>query len=135
MYTDTKIIVRYAETDKMGIVHHSVYPIWYEAARTDFISKAGMKYSEMEKQGLMLPLVELNCRFSLPADYEDELIVRTKIGKLSPVRIMFEYEVFKEGTLINTGSTMHALTNKELKPVNMKKAKPEIYDFLEKLME
>lgn len=135
MYSDTKISVRYAETDKMGIVHHSVYAVWYEAARTDLVKKSGMKYSDMEKQGLMLPLVELNCKFIMPADYEDELIVRAKIGKLTPARIIFEYEVYKGESLINTGSTMHAITNKELRPINLKKENPKIYEFLEKMRE
>ena len=135
MNLDTKIIVRYAETDKMGIVHHSVYPIWYEAARTEFIKKTKMTYSQMEAQGICLPLVELNSRYIMPADYDEELIVRTKIGKLTPVRIVFEYSVYRQGSLINTGSTMHAITNRELKPINLKKENPEMYNLLLSMME
>jgi len=135
MYTESKVVVRYAETDKMGIVHHSVYPIWYELARTEFSREAGFPYSEMEKQGVMNPLVELNCKYIMPADYEDELIVRTSIGKITPARIVFEYEVYKEKLLINTGSTMHAFTGKDLKPINVKKVKPEIYEIFLKAAE
>ena len=135
MYQGSKIIVRYAETDKMGIVHHSIYPVWYEVSRTDFVKELGLQYSEMEKQGVMTPLVEMHSKFIMPADYEDELIVKTKIGKLSPVRIIFEYEVYKDEVLINTGSTMHAITNTELKPINLKKVNEEMYNKLLKMSE
>lgn len=56
MTTETNLIVRYAETDQMGIAHHSVYPIWFEAARTDFLKQAGMSYQSMERSGLLMPL-------------------------------------------------------------------------------
>ena len=131
MYKGSKVIVRYAETDKMGIVHHSVYPIWYELARTEFVKSKGMTYSGMEKEGIKLPLIEMSSKFILPADYEDELIVKVKIEKLTPVRIVFAYEVYKENMLINTGSTMHVITNSELKPINLKKINPKMYEKLE----
>ncbi len=134
MYTGSKVIVRYAETDKMGIVHHSVYPIWYELSRTEFIKEYGLTYTEMERQGIMLPLVEMSARFIMPADYEDELIVKTKIEKLTPVRIVFGYEVYKKGEVINTGSTMHAITNVELRPINLKKVNPKLYYKLEAML-
>ena len=67
MVTESKITVRYAETDKMGIVHHSVYAVWFEVGRTDFIRQAGMPYSVMEQKGIMTPLSSLTCQFYLPA--------------------------------------------------------------------
>ena len=135
MYTESKIIVRYVETDKAGIVHHSVYPIWYEVARTDFAKKAGMSYSQMENRGVLVPLVELNSKYIMPTEYDDELVIKTKIGKMTPARIVFEYEMYKNGKLINTGNTLHAITNKELKPINLKKVHPEIYDVLINMIE
>ena len=95
MISQTKITVRYAETDQMGIVHHSVYPIWYEAARTEAIKKIGMTYSTLEKNGVMIPLVELNCRYIFPAEYEDVLTINVEIAKLTPARIVFNYQIFK----------------------------------------
>ena len=136
MYSESKIIARYAETDKMGIVHHSVYPIWYEVARTDFIKKIiGISYSEFEEMEIMTPLVELNSKYILPADYEDELLVRVYISKLTPARIVFSYEVRKSGEekIINKGFTIHAWVGKDLKPLNMKKKFPNLYEKLEKL--
>ncbi|MCX8130054.1 MAG: acyl-CoA thioesterase [Clostridia bacterium] len=128
--SDTKFIVRYAETDQMGIVHHSNYPVWYEAGRTDFIRKMGMPYSKIEENGILLPLVELKCNYKGAARYEDEVTVKTSIKDFSGVRITFRYEVYKNDDLINSGETMHAWTTKELKPVNIKKLAPEVYNMI-----
>ena len=136
MICKSNITVRYAETDKMGIVHHSVYPIWYEVARTNLSKMAGLSYSDMEKMGVMTPLVSLECKYFLPAYYDDELIVTATVSKLTPARVEFYYEVFKKDLNqkpINTGYTMHALVNKDLKPINTKKLYPEIYSFFEKM--
>lgn len=133
MYTSkTDIVVRYAETDQMGIVHHSNYPIWYEAARTDFIKGIGMSYSDIEKKGYMLPLLELRSCYKGSAKYEDELLVITKIKQISFTRITFYYEIFKksENVLINYGETLHVWTDKTLKPLNMKKCAPDIYSLM-----
>lgn len=134
MYSETKIVVRYAETDKMGIVHHSVYPIWYEQGRTDFIKLADLTYSKIEELGIMLPLVSLTSNFKKPADYEDELIVRTSISKFTPARIEFYYEVYKNNEIINTGTTVHAWVGKDLRPLNLKKNYSEIYSKIETIM-
>ncbi len=137
LMTTTNLIVRYVETDQMGIVHHSVYPIWYEVARTDFGKKAGIPYSQMEEEGLLTPLVELHCKYIRPAHYEEELEIKTRISKLTPVKVEFSYEVFKKGetTPINTGTTLHALVGKDLKPINAKKLHPEIYQVMENCMQ
>lgn len=136
MISETKIIVRYAETDRMGIVHHSVYPIWYEAARTEAIKKIGMTYSSLEKNGIMTPLAELNCKYIFPAEYEDVLTIKVKISKLTPARIVFFYEVYKDGIEkpINTGNTVHAWVGKDLKPINLKRQFPDIYEKVSKLV-
>ena len=69
MHARTKVTVRYAETDRMGIVHHSNYPIWYEIARNDYIKMFGISYTDMENAGVMTPLLNLSCHFGIPADY------------------------------------------------------------------
>ncbi|MCI8482676.1 MAG: acyl-CoA thioesterase [Clostridia bacterium] len=131
MYCESELVVRYAETDQMGIVHHSVYPIWYEIARTDFIKKLGMTYSNIEAMGIMTPLVNLNCHYLRPACYEDILCVRAWISKLTPAKIEFSYEIYKKETLISTGTTLHAWVGKDLKPMNIKKNFPNIYEKLQ----
>ena len=137
MYSETKVEVRYAETDKMGIVHHSVYPIWYELARTKFIKEIGVSYSQMEEMGIMTPLAELSCKYMHPAYYEDILTIRVCISKFTPARVVFNYEVYKEGIEkpINVGSTTHAWVGKNLRPINLKKEFPEIYSKIESMVE
>ena len=137
MISKSIVRVRYAEIDKMGIVHHSVYPIWYELARTDLSKLAGFPYSKMEEDGVLTPLVELNCKYIKPAYYDDELVVTATVSKLTPARIVFYYEVFKDDSdkPINTGYTVHAIVNKDMRPINTKKLFPDIYQTMEKMME
>ena len=137
MIATTKILPRYAETDQMGIIHHSVYAIWYEQARTDFFNKIGMRYNDIEKQGIMTPLVELNCKYKRPAYYNQEVEIQTKIIELTPAKFTLEYNIYdNEKNLINIGKTTLAWANKEtFKIINLKKEKPEMYKKMEELME
>ncbi len=132
--SQTRFVVRYAETDQMGVVHHSNYPIWFEAGRTDFIRKMGLPYSKIEEDGAKLPLLELKCQFKGFARYEDEIIVKTNISEYTASRLVFHYEVFRLGCerAITVGETMHCWTDGNLKPVNIKKFRPEIYNLIEK---
>ncbi len=136
MISKSIVNVRYAETDQMGIVHHSVYPIWFELARTDLSKKANFPYSKMEEQGIMMPLVELNIKYISPAYYDDNLTITATVSKLTPARIVFNYEVYRANLEkpICTGYTVHALTNKELKPINTKKLFPNIYSIFENMI-
>ncbi len=135
MFTaETEFVVRYAETDQMGIVHHSNYPIWFEAGRTDFIKKMGLPYSKVEEMGFMLPLIELKCNYKNAAKYEDNIIVKTQLKEITPVRVVFYYQAFRkdEPVPLATGETYHVWTDKALKPVNIKKHSDEIYQLLKK---
>lgn len=134
MANTTRIVVRYAETDQMGVVHHAVYPIWFEMARTDYIKAAGMSYSEMEKLGVMLPVTGISCRYRIPAKYDDVLSVTVRITRFSPARIEFEYEVRREGEdeILTTGTSAHGFVDsKTFRPLNFKKALPEFYAVME----
>lgn len=135
MRTETQFTVRYAETDQMGIVHHSNYPVWFEAGRTDFFKKIGISYSSIETKGVILPLYEINCKFISPAKYEDEVLVISGIKDITRVRLSFSYQVLNvcSKKLIATGETMHAWTDKDLKPVNAEKNIPDIFAFLNKI--
>ncbi len=134
MHSRTKITVRYAETDKMGIVHHSNYPVWYEVGRSDFIKMFGTSYTEMEENGIMTPLLNLSCRFKQPALYEDELIIRTWVQTITAARIVFTYTVRrieKDGseTELGYGSTEHGFVDsKTFRPCSIKKRMPQLYD-------
>ena len=137
MKTVSKITARYAETDQMGIVHHSVYPVWFEVARTEFIRHVGMSYTEMEQAGVMLPLAGLTCRYYYPARYEDEVTVTVSIQTFTPARIEFLYEVHhaETGKLLVRGTTLHGWTDHSLRPVNLKKRFPEIYEVVKRAQE
>ena len=136
MIVSTKILPRYAETDQMGIVHNSVYAIWYEQARTEFFNQIGLRYDDIEKQGIMTPLVELNCKYKRPAYYNQEVEVRTKLVNVTPVKMELEYTIYdKEEQIINIGSTVLVWADaKTFNIINLEKRNPEIYNKLKKLV-
>lgn len=136
MRVETTFTARYAETDQIGIVHHSNYTVWFEAGRTDFLKKAGVPNTSIETQGVLLPLYGMNCQYKSPARYEDEIIVVTMLKQLSRVRLNFQYQVFNatDHKLLATGETMHAWTDRVLKPVDAKKAVPDAYSVLSKFV-
>lgn len=126
----TIIKARYQETDKMGIVHHSVYPIWYEQARCDFINSLGISYSELEAKGVMLPLTEINCKYIKPTFFEDVVTVCTFIKHLTNVKIVFEYNIYNGDELINTGSSIHPFVDTNFKLINLKKFNLELFSII-----
>lgn len=133
--SETKIKVRYAETDQMGIVHHSNYLIWFEAGRTDFIKGSNISYTEMEQEGILIPLAESNCKYIIGAKYEDELIIKTWVKELTPVKVEFNYSVIREidEKEIAKGSTLHVFVSKDFKIINLKKSNLEIFEKLKAL--
>jgi acyl-CoA thioester hydrolase len=133
---ETKIKVRYAETDKMGIVYHSNYLIYFETGRTEFITECGMNYSDMEKMGIMIPVLESNCKYIQGAKYEDKLIVKTWIRELTPVKVEFNYSVVREKDQkeITKGSTLHAFVDNDFKIANLKKKHPDMLEKLQSLL-
>lgn len=134
MITETQIVVRYAETDQMGVAHHSNYAVWFEQARTEFMRSLGITYGEMEKGGVMMPLTKLETVYKIPARYEDVLTVYTRAVRLSPVRIRLEYEARRADTArpLSFGATEHAFVDSgTFLPVNMKRRMPELYAKME----
>jgi acyl-CoA thioester hydrolase len=129
---ETKLVARYSETDQMGIIHHSNYAVWFEAGRTDFFNKLGLSIRNIEERGILLPLYEMNCKFKSPARYEDEIIVKTKLESIAKVRVIFSYQVINADNekILATGKTMHAWTNKYLKPINAETSIPDVYSLL-----
>ena len=115
---ETEIRVRYAETDKMGVVHHSNYLIWFEFGRSDFCRARGFSYKEMEeKDNALMVVAEAYCRYKSPAFYEDVLVVRTKVEELRSRSLRFIYEVYRPSdmALLAEGETMHLVTDKNKK--------------------
>ncbi|MBX3292437.1 MAG: acyl-CoA thioesterase [Acidobacteria bacterium] len=123
---ETEIRVRYAETDQMGIAHHSNYVIWFEAARSDLCRARGFSYKEMETDGdSLLVVAETYCRFKSPAYYEDVLTIRTRVAEVRSRSLRFFYEVYRsaDDTLVAEGETMHVVTDRNKKV----KSLPEFY--------
>ena len=110
--------MRYAETDKMGVVYYANYFVWFEVGRTDLLRGAGWTYREMEVDGISLPVIEAHCDYRQPARYDDELEIRTVGALRSPVRVEFTYEVVRPSdvVLIATGRTVHASLNPDGRP-------------------
>jgi len=107
MYThSTKIRVRYGETDQMGYAYYGNYAQYYEVGRVEMLRSLGMDYAGMERDGVMLPVLALNCKFIKPALYDQEITIKTTVSELPGIRIHFKYELFNENQeLINIGDT------------------------------
>lgn len=119
--TTSAVRVRYAETDKMGVVYHSNYLVWFEIGRTDWLRDTGWTYRSMEEEGIQLPVIEAHCEYRLGARYDDEVEIRTRARKLSPVRVQFDYEAARraDGAIFATGYTVHATIDRSGRPVRM----------------
>ena len=123
---ETEIRVRYAETDQMGIAHHSNYLIWFEAGRSDLCRARGFSYKEMEEQeNALMVVAESYVRYKSPAFYEDVLHIHTKVGEIRSRTIRFIYEIYrpKDSTLVAEGETLHLVTDHHQKVRTI----PEIY--------
>jgi acyl-CoA thioester hydrolase len=105
--TTTKLRVRYAETDQMGVVYHSNYLVWLEVARTDMIRAHGISYSDLERQGFGLAVAELSIRYRAPARYDDEIMVLARLTEVRSRSLRFEYDVVRlpDETLLATAAT------------------------------
>jgi acyl-CoA thioester hydrolase len=111
---ETKLRVRYAETDRMGIVYHSNFVIWFEVGRVELLRQLGFEYSQMEAQdNCHIPVVDLRVRYKAPAQYDDEVVIRTELKNVRSSLLHFSYEVFRERdrTLLATGETMHIIVD------------------------
>ena len=103
---DIPLRVRYEETDKMGVVYHSNYIVYYEVGRTELFREIGLPYDAIEKMGFIMPVVEVSSKYKSPAYYDELLTVRTIIREMPMARLTVEYEIYNEsGTLLNVGTT------------------------------
>ncbi len=124
--SETRVRVRYAETDQMGVVYHANYFIWFEVGRVEFLRQMGFSYRDMEKDdGCCIAVVDARCRYKAPARYDDEIVVRTHLKNIRESIIHFGYELLRagDGVLLAEGETTHVVTD-----MNMKKTPlPEKY--------
>jgi acyl-CoA thioester hydrolase len=113
----SEIVVRYAETDQMGVAHHAAYLVWFEVARTDMLRQLGYSYRKLEEEGFVMPVVESGCRHLASARYDDHILVEARIGEIRRTRVRIDYTARDEtGKTLAEGFTVHAFLNGERRP-------------------
>ena len=110
------VSVRYAETDRMGVAHHSSYLLWFELARTGLLRAAGHAYRDLEAHSVRLPVLEYGCKFLKSADYDDALRIATTVRDLKSRTATFSYAVYRGDELIAEGFTHHVCVDDHFKP-------------------
>lgn len=132
---ETELRVRYSETDAMRVVYHANYLNWFEVGRTEMMRAAGIPYRQLEERGILLPVVEARVFFQAAARYDDLVAIRTRLSH-KRVRIQFDYQILrkKDGQLLAEGYTVHAWVNRNMKPVQLRKAAPEIHEAIQRIV-
>jgi acyl-CoA thioester hydrolase len=111
--SETRVRVRYGETDQMGYVYYGMYAMYYEVGRVESLRQLGLTYRSIEEMGVMMPVLENKSRYLAPALYDENLRIVTTLREMPKVRIRFEYEIYNEaGSLLHTGETLLAFVNK-----------------------
>src|SRR5579875_258315 len=126
MTAETRVRVRYAETDQMGVVYHANYLVWFEVGRVEFIRQMGLDYRTMEKEeNAMIAVVEATARYKAPARYDDELLVRTTLAGVRGSIVRFRYAIVRaaDEALLCEGETVHIVVGRDMKKRDM----PESY--------
>lgn len=119
----TPFRVRYPEVDRMGVVHHTQYFVWFELGRTELMRSSGLPYGVLEDEaGILFPVVEAGARYRRPARYDEVLEVRTGIAALTPVRVRFVYRIERptDGTLLADGFSVHAAVGRDGRPQRLR---------------
>lgn len=129
-----EIEVRYAETDQMGVVYHANYLIWMELGRTSLISELGFNYAELEKEGVISPVLDIQASYKTPVRYGEKAIVNTWVDEYDGLRVTYGYEILKEnGELAVTGVSKHVCVQKDsFRPISIKRKYPDWHNAYEK---
>lgn len=117
--SESRLRVRYAETDQMGVVYHANHFIWFEIGRVDLMRQLGFSYRDLERDhGCFIPVVDARCRYKAPARYDDEIIVRTHLQNVRESVIHFGYELVRvdDNEVLAEGETMHMILDSKMKP-------------------
>jgi acyl-CoA thioester hydrolase len=115
---ETRLRVRYAETDQMGVVYHSNHLIWFEVGRVELMRQMGFSYRDMERdEGRFIAVAEATCRYRAPIFYDQEVLVRTRLKNVRESVIVFSYELLRaeDGGLLAEGETTHIVTDSNMK--------------------
>ncbi|PLT32504.1 thioesterase family protein [Bacillus sp. V5-8f] len=133
LIAEKKIEVRYAETDQMGVVYHANYIIWMELGRTQLIKDLGFNYAEMEKDGIISPVLDIQATYKKPVRYGETATVRTWIESYDGLRVAYGYEIVAEtGEVSVTGTSVHVCVKKDsFRPISIKRLYPEWHEAYE----
>lgn len=128
--------VQYHETDKMGITHHSNYIKWMEEARVDFLDQIGFGYARLERDGVISPVIGLECQYKHPTTFGDAVRVHVEVAEFKGVKLVIRYTMTDAatGSVVLTGSSTHCFTGEDGKPVILKKQFPEFDRVLKELV-
>ena len=128
--------VQYYETDKMGIVHHSNYIRWMEEARVDFFEKIGCNYKKLEDEGIISPVIGVECNYKVSTKFEDYVEIEVKIKEFKGVKLIFEYLMknIETGELVADAKSKHCFVNSDNRPIILKKEFPELDKKLKELV-
>ncbi len=120
---------KYYETDQMKIIHHSNYIRWLEEARMDFMAKMGFPYVKMEEYGILSPVLNVSCNYRQAVRFGESVSIICKLDFFNGIKMKISYEIWNiEKTILHaTGESMHCFVTKELKPLSLKKALPDVY--------
>lgn len=130
-----KIEVRYAETDQMGVVYHANYLIWCEIGRTKLMKDMGFNYAQMEIEGIMSPVINLQFSYKLPTKYGETVEVRTWVDSYNSVKVIYGYEIVNEaGEICVTGTSEHVCVKKEsFRPISIRRKFPDWHEVYERI--
>ncbi|MFB6467761.1 acyl-CoA thioesterase [Cytobacillus sp. Hz8] len=130
----TDIQVRYAETDQMGVVYHANYLVWMELGRTKIIEELGFNYAELEKDGIISPVIDIQASYKKPVRYGEMAKVKTWIEEYDGLRVTYAYEIFTEdGSIAVEGKSVHICVKKDsFRPIKFKRVYPEWHEAYEK---
>ena len=129
-----EIEVRYAETDQMGVVYHANYLVWLELGRTQIVKDLGFNYADLEKDGIVSPVLEVNISYKKSLTYGDRAIIHTWIEEYNGLKTVYGYEVYNEqGELVATAKTYHVCVKKDsFRPISLKRKYPDWHETYEK---
>ena len=128
----SRVVVRYQETDQMGVAWHGNYIAWFEVARTDWLRAQGMSYLSLEKSGLLLPVLRIECRYQKACYYDDVLDIETRLADYNGLRLGFSYIIRREGEheTLAQGASDHVFSRPDLRPLRLKQSAPALHRLL-----
>jgi acyl-CoA thioester hydrolase len=132
--SENTVQVRYAETDQMGVVYHANYLVWMELGRTKLIEDLGFNYADIEKDGILSPVVDLNISYKTPVRYGEKALVKTWVEDYDGIRITYAYEIYnEENQLAISGQSKHVCVKKEsFRPISIRRLFPDWHEAYEK---